>query len=858
MTLRRAAPEAVAVCCDPAPGGVAGAARAVVHAAVGVLRDWLAGDADEVLAGVPLVFVTGRAVAARDGEDVPGLAAAPAWGLVRSAQTENPGHRLVLADVDGREESWRALPSAVATGEPQLAIRAGQVLVPRLARAGDGGRLLRPGTRLEVTAAGTFDGLAVVDAPGALAPLAAGQVRISVRAAGLNFRDVMVILGAVPGQEGIGGEAAGVVTEAGPGVAGLAAGDRVLGMFPGAFGPVAVADHRLVAPMPPGWSFEQAATVPAVFATAYHGLVELAGLRPGETVLVHAAAGGVGMAAMQVARQLGAEVFATASLGKHDVLRQMGFDEAHVASSRDPGFETAFRDATGGRGVDVVLNSLAGELTDASLRLLAPGGRFIELGKTDARDPAAVRPDVSYRVLDLSQASPGQVGGLLGRVLPLFASGALRPLPLRCWPAARAAQALRWFSQATGTGKNVLAFPPGLGAGTVVITGGTGTLGLLLARHLAAVHQAGSLLLASRTGPAARAAAGVAAIAAAGARVRVVACDAADRDALAALIGGIGDLAGVVHAAGVLDDGVARALTAGQVDRVLAAKVDGAVNLHELAGDVPAFVLFSSGAGIFGSAGQGNYAAANAFLDALACRRRAGGQAAISLAWGLWEQRSGLTGQLTGTDRARMAGPGIGEMTTVQALELFDAALGLPDAVLVPARVQLPAGGAVPPLLAGLAREPARRAAGPGRGDLPGRLARLGEADRGRLLLDLVRASAATVLGHASGEAVQPGRSFRDQGFDSLTAIELRNKLAAATGLRLPATAVFDYPTPGRWPPVPAGPARPAPGPWQPVVPGRPATDEEPMAVVGMALPVPRRRRLPREFWALVASAGGT
>jgi acyl transferase domain-containing protein/NADPH:quinone reductase-like Zn-dependent oxidoreductase/short-subunit dehydrogenase/surfactin synthase thioesterase subunit len=844
-------PDVVAVRCDPPAGGVADAARSSVHAALAVLRSWLV---EEELHGVPLVFVTGRAVAAGAGEELPGLAAAPVWGLVRSAQNENPGVRLVLADIDAGEESWRVLPAAAVLGEPQVAVRAGRVLLPRLAPAGNG---LVPGTRLEVTSPGTLDGLGVVQAPRVLAPLGPGQVRIAVRAAGLNFRDVMVALGAIPGQEGIGGEGAGVVIETGPDVTGLVAGDRVFGMFAGAFGPVTVSDCRSVLPMPPQWSFEQAATVPIAFLTAYAALDGLAGLRPGESVLVHAAAGGVGMAAVQLARRAGAEVFATASAGKWDVLRAMGFDEEHIASSRDLGFAAKFR------AVDVVLNCLAGEFTDASLRLLAPGGRFIEMGKTDIRDPAAVaetRPDISYQVIDLSQASPERIGELLGQLLPWFAAGALAPLPVQAWPVTQAAQALRWFSQARHTGKNVLTFPAGLDrAGTVLITGGTGTLGQLVARHLVVEHGIRSLVLASRSGPATSVAT-IAAIAALGARVQVVACDAADRAALAGLAGRIPDLTGVVHAAGVLDDAVVQALTTEQVDRVLRAKVDGAVHLHELTQDrdLAAFVLFSSAAGMFGGAGQGNYAAANAFLDALAQHRRARGLPATSLAWGLWEQTSGLTAGLAGADRARMARSGISALPTALALALFDTAIALPDPVLAPIRIDLADDGSpVPALLSGLRRRPGRRVSGQPAGaglaaDLGRRLAGLSELDQQRLMLELVRANACTVLGQDSPDAVLADRTFKDLGFDSLTAIELRNRLAAATGLRLPATTVFDYPTPvalaarllGQL--TGARPATPVPAPSQP------AAADEPMAIVGMACRFPGGADSPEQLWELV------
>ena len=248
--------------------------------------------------------------------------------------------------------------------------------------------------------------------PEAEAPLGTGEVRVAVRATGVNFRDLLVALGVVPWGKGLFGcEGAGVVTEAGPGVTDLAPGDRVLGLLTGSFGgPLAVADRRMLARVPAGWSFAEAASVPAAFLTAYYGLVRLAGLSAGESVLVHAAAGGVGTAAVQLARHLGATVYATASPGKWPAVTGAGVPAQRLASSRDAGFEAAFTDAAGGAGIDVVLNCLAGELTDASLRLLGPGGRFIEMGKTDIRDPGTVAAEAPRRRLPGVRPERGRRG----------------------------------------------------------------------------------------------------------------------------------------------------------------------------------------------------------------------------------------------------------------------------------------------------------------------------------------------------------------------------------------------------------------------------------------------------------------
>nr|WP_264349531.1 type I polyketide synthase [Streptomyces milbemycinicus] len=806
---------------------VAGAVRTVTAEALALVQTWLA---DDRFASSRLVIVTRGAVSARSGEDVADLVHAPLWGLVRTAQTENPG-RLLLVDTDGEEESYAALPLLMAAageaGEPQLAVREGQAFVPRLARASAGGGALVPPAgdaawRLDTAGAGTLENLALLPVPEALAPLDEGQVRISVRAAGVNFRDVVVSLGMVPGQETLGSEGAGVITEVGPGVTGFAVGDRVMGLVPRAFGPVAVADHRLVARMPKGWTFEQAAAVPAVFLTAYVGLVDLAGLVEGESVLIHAATGGVGMAAVQLARHWDVEVFATASEGKWDTLREMGFDEEHMASSRSLEFEEKFRSVTGGRGVDVVLDSLAKEFVDASLRLLPRGGRFLEMGKTDIRDPetvAADHPGVSYHAYDLAQVVPDRVAAMLGELVELFERGVLEPLPVRTWDVRRAAEALRFMSQARHVGKIVLTVPRPLDpAGTVLVTGGTGTLGGLLARHLVAEHGVRHLLLTSRRGPEATGAGeletGLLELGAES--VRVVACDAADRDALASVLAAIPaerPLTGVVHMAGALDDALIGALTPERLERVLRPKVDAALNLHELTRDLDlsTFVLYSSLAGTLGSPGQANYAAANTFLDALAGRRRAVGLPGVSLAWGHWEQSSELTGRLDQADLARLARSGILPMTSEQGLALFDAALPMAEPLAVTARLETSAwaSGAGSEVFQSVARglvpqAPVRRARAAQASDTGGgegpalvrRLTGLSEAERTAALVDVVRTHVATVLGHGSPAAVEPERAFKELGFDSLTAVELRNRLAAATGLRLPATLIFDHPTP--------------------------------------------------------------
>ncbi|MCH0561451.1 type I polyketide synthase, partial [Streptomyces sp. MUM 16J] len=819
-------------------------AEQVTSAVLRQVQDWLAVSA----APARLLVVTTGAIATEPADHPADPGGAAVWGLLRAAQAEQP-ERIVLADLDDTTESRRALPAALATGQPQLALRGGTLLTPRLVKPA----LVPPADphwRLAVTRPGTLDNLALLPAPAAVAPLEPGQVRIAVRAAGLNFRDVLIALGMYPGEVALGGEGAGVVTEVAADITDLAPGTPVTGLFADAFAPVAVAERAAVAPIPEGWTFEQAAAVPIAHLTARLGLVELAGLRTGESVLIHSAAGGVGMAAVQLARHLGAEVYGTASPSKWQVLRDLGLDDAHIASSRDTDFAAAFGP------VDVVLNSLSGEFVDASVGLLRPGGRFLEMGKTDLRDATGF-PDIDYRPFDLMQLPPHEMQRLLTAVLELFAAGVLTVPPPSVWPVARATDAFRYLSQARHTGKLVLTLPRRPDPqGTVLVTGGTGTLGGLVARHLVREHGIRHLVLTGRRGSAPALAAELTEL---GAEVRVAACDVADRDALAALLAGIPaehPLTAVVHAAGVAGDGLFTELTPERLAAVLRPKAAAAAHLDELTRgyDLAAFVLFSSATGTLGGPGQANYAAANACLDALAGQRRAAGLPAQSLAWGLWAPPSGLTSGLSPSDLARMARAGVQALSAEEALALFDAALAMDDPVLVPAKVRLRTAdpALLPPLLRGLVRAPRRRAVaatGPGTSTRPAEMT-------AEEVLALVRAEAAAVLGHAEGGAIDPQAEFRALGVDSLSAVELRNRLTAATGTALPATLVFDYPTPAALAgylhqgqtedtaPAARPPARTA------------AATDEPIAIVGMACRFPPEITSPEQLWRFLLDGG--
>ncbi|WP_086841069.1 type I polyketide synthase [Amycolatopsis kentuckyensis] len=398
--------------------------------------------------------------------------------------------------------------------------------------------------------------------------------------------------------------------------------------------------------------------------------------------------------------------------------------------------------------------------------------------------------------------------------------------------------------------------------GTVLLTGGTGSLGGLVARHLVARHGVRRLVLASRRGVAAEDL--VTELTGHGATVSVVACDVSDRDQVAALLAEHRPT-GIVHLAGLLDDGVLGALTRERLAGVFAPKVDAVRHLDELTRDseLDAFVVFSSAAALMGSAGQGNYAAANAFLDGLMAVRRAAGRPGVSLAWGLWEQADGLTAHLSATDQARMSRGGVLAMTPAEALDIFDIGLAAEQALLVPIKLDLrtlrsqaTAGGEVPHLLRGLvraSRRVTRTAAASGGGGLVAKLAGLPAEEQETVLLGIVQAEAAAVLGFNAPELAQGTRGFSDLGFDSLTAVELRNRLSAATSVKLPATLVFDYPTP-------VALARHLREELGETVAGAPATVTaapvdagEPIAIVGMACRLPGGVMSPDDLWRMVA-----
>ncbi|MGW2811992.1 SDR family NAD(P)-dependent oxidoreductase, partial [Streptomyces sp. NPDC001450] len=526
---------------------------------------------------------------------------------------------------------------------------------------------------------------------------------------------------------------------------------------------------------------------------------------------------------------------------------------------------------------DVVLDSLAGEFVDASLRLLPRGGRFLEMGKTDVRDAgrvAADHPGVTYQAFDLMDVTPERIGQMLAELVALFEAGVLKPLPVTCWDVRRAPEAFRYLSQARHVGKVVLTVPAALdAAGTVLVTGGTGGLGALVARHLVTEHGIKHLLLASRRGLDAPGACElVAELSDLGARVEVAALDVADRAALADVLATVPaehPLTAVIHTAGIVDDGVVSSLTPERVSRVLRPKTDAVVHLHELTRDtdLSAFVVFSSVMGTLGGAGQANYAAANAFLDAFAATRRSSGLPAVSLAWGPWAPGAGMTAELSEADMRRMERSGMLPLAPERGLALLDAVLEqgptIERAAVLPVELDL-AGlrrrtvEEVPALLRALVRVRARRKAEVGTGadrqSLRAQLTAALPADRDRLVSDLVQGAAAAVLGHASAADIEADHTFKELGFDSLTSVELRNRVNAATGMRLPATLIFDYPTPAALirhikTELLGGDEQTSTD----MLPVLTSVGDDPVVIVGMACRFPGGVASPEDLWRLVS-----
>jgi acyl transferase domain-containing protein/NAD(P)-dependent dehydrogenase (short-subunit alcohol dehydrogenase family)/acyl carrier protein len=751
---------------------------------------------------------------------------APVWGLAATLALEQPDLRCVCIDVDPSCGDVGGPLSAelLADGdEDRVALRGHTRYVARLVRGG--GRIesaaLPTELRLERSDGGTLEDLAL--RPMARRQPGAGEVEIQVRASGLNFRDVLGTLGLYPGDPGPpGAECAGVVAALGPDVDDLHIGDAVVAVAPGSFATYVTTRASLVAPKPITLSFQEAATIPIAFLTAAYAVRHHAHLESGERVLIHTATGGVGLAAVQLALQAGATIFATAgSAAKRDYLRSLGVE--HVFDSRSLDFVDQVRQATAGQGVHVILNSLPGEYIPANLSLLCPRGRYVEIGKLGTwseEDVGRLRPDVHYWLLDMAQVLETDhafAGAMLRDLLTELHPGGLQPPRREVFDLHDAVRAFRLMAQAKHIGKIVLRHPPQVprtgGAAqdtlrpdaTYLVTGGLGALGLLTAGWLAQ-HGARHLVLVSRNAPKPDRAVAVDRLRAAGLQVRLAHVDVADADQLAGLLDQLAQtqppIRGVVHAAGVLADGVLIRQDSARLEEVMRPKALGAWNLHVLLRDMPLdfFICFSSVASILGSPGQGNYSAANAFLDALAHFRRQHGLAATSINWGPWGGPGGMAA-------GRTPPPGVTALGVEQGLGVLSTVFERQPTQVAAVRIDWaraledrPAIGTPAPLLADLAlavpvtadhtdRPQMRRAA------FLRRLDETPPTQRRKLLASLLCDQIAAILGQNAPTHLDPQQPLLALGLDSLMAVELRNSLASITGHSLPATLLFDYPT---------------------------------------------------------------
>ncbi|MGZ5049882.1 MAG: thioester reductase domain-containing protein [Methylobacter sp.] len=641
------------------------------------------------------------------------------------------------------------------------------------------------------------------------------DVEIRVVSAALNFRDVLQALAMYPGEAtALGGECAGQVVRVGCNVQTLAVGDPVFCLLAdeGCLRDFVRTSLDRVFKLPPGLSFDDAAGLPVAFLTAYHGLRVLANLSAGDWVLIHAGTGGVGMAAIQIAHSVGARIIATAGTDeKRDYLRSLGIE--HVGDSRSTAFADTVRAATNGRGVDVVLNALAGDMITASMDALAPGGRFVEVGKADIWDDERLArhyPNIRYfhfDLVELQRRQPAVIAGGIAALLADFADGRLQPLPYRLFARSETADAFRYMAQAKHKGKVLLRvnapqnpdFTVRTDAG-YLITGGLGGLGRLFARWLAS-QGAGAILLTGRKPLDDDGRAFLAELAESGCKPVYAAADAADYDALSAAFDGFPPLRGVIHAAGIADDAPLHRLAWPQFDTVLASKVGGAWNLHRLTAGLPLdfFALCSSASGWLGNPGQTNYAAANAWLDGFAAWRRMLGLPALSIAWGPWAE-AGMHARLTAGRQAK--GDDMGTIAPEQGVAALAVLLAAQDAApalaVLPARAETYLKQTAPAGLRPLLTEQLRGAGNsqtPARQRLDDDYNRLPDAERYPFLLDYIRRQLGLSL-NLSATDVATDTALEFLGLDSLMSVEVVNRIERDFGLRLSADFLSRTSTP--------------------------------------------------------------
>ncbi|MDR0238832.1 MAG: SDR family NAD(P)-dependent oxidoreductase [Deltaproteobacteria bacterium] len=799
--------------------------------------------ADASEAGSRLWIVTrgGAPVLDLPATGTPSPAQCAVWGFGRVVMNEYPGLQCTLVDVPGTSSA--ALTAAKLEKEFLYPDGCNEILLAPDARYAlmlreDAGsvspKMERPERfRLDFAASGQLRNLVWLAASARIP--APGEIEARIMSVGLNFRDVMLTMGLLPDyavENGFAGatlglEFSGVVTKVGDGVRDFAPGDAVVGFAPACFASHVVTPASAVTRLPEQWDFAATATAPTAFFTAYYSLKYLALLQPGEKVLIHGAAGGVGLAAIQAARHLRAEIYATAgSDEKRDFLRLLGI--RNIFDSRSLSFERDILTATNGEGVDAVLNSLAGEAMRRSIATLKPFGRFIELGKRDFVENTilGLRPfknNISYFAVDADQLLTGRpqlAADVFREIMELFREGIFTPLPYLAFPADQAADAFRIMQQARHVGKIVVSCdeappinvpPQGAsrhpvldGASTWLITGGLSGFGLATARRLADLGVRRLVLVGRRGRETSGADNVIAEFAARGAEACAEACDIADAEAVAALIRRVREamppIRGIVHAAAVFDDRVLARLDAQSLEAVLSPKLAGAWHLHKATLNQPLdhFILYSSVSAALGNPGQAGYSAANTGLEGLTLLRRRMGLPASCVAWG----PIGDTGYLARNEAVKKSLEqhlGRSALTSAEALEQFDAILAdnaCPrilanlDWGLVGRRLSQTAKSRFALVLRGAnALEFAENF-----GDIQSLIAGKTSDEIREIVRGMIIGEVAKVLS-LGVERIDPGRTLQSLGMDSLMAVELAAGLEQRFGIHLPAMMLQDAPT---------------------------------------------------------------
>ncbi|AFZ34701.1 6-deoxyerythronolide-B synthase, 8-amino-7-oxononanoate synthase [Stanieria cyanosphaera PCC 7437] len=738
------------------------------------------------------------------------------WGLGRVINTEHPQLNCTLLDLDGFDPVTCVLSELNSIQqEHQVAYRQGNRYVARLDRYKLLTKTNQESFRLQISDYGMLDRLAIVcDRVNSPKP---GEVTIEVCAAGVNFRDVLNALGML--QEYLtsmgftnasdipfGGECAGRIVAVGEGVTEFQIGDEVIAAQ--AIGSIAshvVVNANFVIAKPTQLSFTEAATIPTTFLTAYYGLHKLAQIKAGDSILIHAAAGGVGLAAIQIAQQASAEVYATASLSKWDFLKSIGIK--YVMNSRSLDFAEEIKQLSAGKGIDIVLNSLNGEYISKNLDILASGGKFVEIGKLGIWDESQIkakRNDVAYYLFDLlevSQQNPSLIKQMLGELMQQFRLGKLKPLHHQVFPITEAESAFRHMAAAKHIGKVVIDCKGGLQTaltqindqGSYLITGGLGALGLQVARWLVD-KGARNLILVGRSKPNSEAKVIIQQLEETGAQIEVIQADIANLEAVNRIVRANSSsplLKGIIHAAGIIDDGLLQQLSWERFAKVISPKIMGAWNLHLATQNLPLdfFVCFSSITSILGTFGQGNYAAANSFMDALMHYRRSFGLPGLSINWGLWDDL-GMAASLNAEVKARFSDEGLETIELNSGLELLEQLLLQNHSQLAVFPVDWSKFlSAKPENTFFQLFKPKSEVKNQPISNLNPIFSNISAFQQH------IQTQVAKVLGFSDRKSVDVQENFADLGMDSLMAVELKNQLQTSLKIDIPLTITFDYPT---------------------------------------------------------------